>query len=225
MFEYRDLNTSDLDQLLALHLLAHGRLDETGYLYKRDREFFERHIHNEGLIVGVFCLERIIGYAAAHLPEQGRSLLGQKVGLSGSELDWVAEGAGMSVHPDFRGLGLGDALLKFRNNGVLERGYAAIIGVIFSRNLAGLVNQFHTHALVRGFIEDTDGTNFLLYKHLHREPRRMVGSCTKLIPLDAIDRQIEAVKKGYSGFSLATSTEKPHIQYGQFQWPAGHPEA
>ncbi|BBO84780.1 hypothetical protein DSCO28_53460 [Desulfosarcina ovata subsp. sediminis] len=109
-FEMRDLEQSDLPQVMALQEVILGRLSRKDLLESFSRAFMESHIGARGFIIGVFVQKRLVAFRNVYFPDANDREwnLGYDIGLeSHADLKQVANLQMICVHPDFRGNSLG----------------------------------------------------------------------------------------------------------------------
>lgn len=161
------LQAADLPAVVQLHEEIHASLPDSGVLYFRDGDFFERLLKgNAGGIVGARARGRLIGYAAFKRASGDSGSYHRQLDLPGIDSKLVAESAGSVVHPDFRNRGLHVALCRTRHEMVRSLGYRHLAAVVSLANPAGAVTCFRCGLEVRALHFDADGTNLLFHTQL-----------------------------------------------------------
>ncbi|MDZ7839236.1 MAG: GNAT family N-acetyltransferase [Gammaproteobacteria bacterium] len=161
------LKATDLPPVVQLHEEIHASLRDSGVLYFRDIDFFERLLAgDEGGIVGARAGGRLIGYAAFKRAGGDCGSYHRHLNLPYTDPKLVAETAGSVVHSDFRNHGLHVALCRTRIDVVRSLGFRDLAAVVSVANPAGTATCFRCGLEVRALHYDADGTNLLFHARL-----------------------------------------------------------
>jgi GNAT superfamily N-acetyltransferase len=133
----RHCRLSDLGDIYALHQLITAQIDHD-ILAPKTRDYFARHIADEGLTIGAFVGGNLIAYSMLRFPGLGEDNLGRHAGIPEDELGLVAHNQETGVHPDYRGLGLQYDFVERRASIAKALGYKHHYSLISVKNRHGI---------------------------------------------------------------------------------------
>src|SRR5690625_3595434 len=101
-FVVRKLTIDHLDELLALQQLVHSEIKDASLLQPLTSSEYEYILKGNGLMIGAYADEQLIGYRALLEPPIDEHHLGHYVGLAENKLKEVIYQEISIVHPAYR---------------------------------------------------------------------------------------------------------------------------
>jgi hypothetical protein len=216
LFEETDERMSDvtirriwaahLDELFALHRQVVEGLPAEELYVGHDADWLSRHICEEGLCLGAFKDQRLIGYAILRFPNASPDNLGKLMGLKPSELTNVAQLQGSGISFRYRGRGLQSEFTRRRLSLAKELGYRHACVSVSPLNVISLRNMLEHDLRIIAVIDRLAGyRRLVLYKDvLHGTALRSTISM-RLVRLEDTAAVRAAIDEGYVGSLLAPS--------------------
>lgn len=148
----RLLDWDDLEMVLEFRESIFAKLPSQFRLQNPDTDDIEtaelnwakRHLLEPGLTLGVFCSQKLIGFASLLLPEN--ALPGdasQLLGLSDAQIARSATMASCMIAPEFRGMRLQSKLLSWRKDVAAIRGRTLLVAMTACGNVYSLRNMLN----------------------------------------------------------------------------------
>ncbi len=105
-YEMKRLGAEWLTQLQSLHNEVIDSLPDADLCWRFPLDHLTRYLGEDGITVGVFVAERLVGFRVLYFPGAREDNPGLDLGLAAQELAQVAHLPLSNVHPDYTGNGL-----------------------------------------------------------------------------------------------------------------------
>ena len=202
----RRLLEADVDEVFALHQLARSLSPRPELVRPDTRDYFLRHMEDEGFILGAFVGGALVGYGLASLPHSLEDSYGPVLGLPDAEFPLIGQLEGAAVHPDWWGHHLHFNLATWRIECLAAAGYKHIGATVAPRNTWSLRNLLSVGMTVRVVAEMYGGLlrYVVLWEGAERPPPAPTSGPDTLrrLPLNAIAEQTVLLHQGWRGIAL-----------------------
>lgn len=235
-----------LAELLKLQDLVAESLPCKEIFILHEGEYFRQVLSRERSALGVFAGEQLIAFSIIRIPGLSSENLGRDINLQEKELGGVAHLQAAAVHPANRGHGLQRKLILAHLAVVEEMGYDHACCTVSPKNPVSLGNYLSCGLAIEGLCPKKHGWwRFILHKKIRRKGgsnlpngsdmqneedkheqanmknvRDMNESCAQAamsrISILDIEGQLDLIKRGFKGFSIANKPEGAQIFYGKF---------
>lgn len=199
------LEKSDLPQVMALQDIIVQHLHCSSLLEPFSSEFMCEHLGKRGFVLGVFSGGDLVGFRNVYFPAAHDSEwnLGRDIGLSGAQLEKVANLQMICVHPDYRGNGLALKMNRLALQILRERGsHDHICATVSPQNIWNLpvllASGFHIRRLK---LKYGGKLRFIAYKRL-KTPVHFYDTPVAKVPLNALDTHKQLLDAGYYAVDL-----------------------
>lgn len=136
----RQLEEENIKEILELHPIIMNNLDNEDLFYFDNYEFYKYHLENEGVILGCYINEVLIGYGVMIIPKYDDENLGYDLKLPQDELLYVAHLDSVAIHPDFRGNKLQVKIFSMLEEIAKQRGYKHLCSTVSPQNIYSIKN-------------------------------------------------------------------------------------
>jgi GNAT superfamily N-acetyltransferase len=197
------LGPQHLDAVCALHRRLHELAPRPGLFAVESREFFARHLEQDGRILGVFDAQgELTAYAVLGLPRaDDPENFGRDIGLPEGELGTVAHLDGIGVHPEWRGHGLHRALISERIALATAAGRRVVLSMAAPGNRWSLGNLLASGGEVVALIPKYGAMRFVVRYRQSPGPTPSGPA----VPLDDLERHAALLAEGWRGVALETA--------------------
>jgi hypothetical protein len=184
---------------VSVHHAVLNSLPRKDFMYRRERGFFDKLLRWSGWMIGVFCDGNLVGYVGLRLPIASYSSQARCLAFLGVESGTLVEGAGCGILPSFRGQGLFCSLLQASDQFGARLGFHFRSAIVSPNNLKSVRALLRSGYYVASYIEDSDGDNYVMLKHLR--PKVMLRHSPALkAHLEDAERNSYLLRQGLCGF-------------------------
>lgn len=216
-FKVRRLSTDDIDQMMSLQELIIQSLENKDILQPLSYEEFRYITDGNGILIGAFADDQIIGFRALLVPpidEEGH--LGLDIGLQEDELSDVIYQEISNVHPDYRGNRLQQqlALLIMQELQKEEQPFKYVCATVMPFNIPSLKDKFAQGMHIAALKEKYEGRlRYIFYKELTVETPPVWNETKKLLMSD-IEGQQQLLQNGWLGFKMDKQNGEYVVVFG-----------
>ena len=199
----RRLEMDDLPETEQLQQEVIGEVEDKNALQPLTTEEFEFILTGNGLMIGAFAEERMVGFRALLIPEIDSEHLGYDVGLSEEDLPSVLYQEISAVLPAYRGNRLQQQMAQVIMEKIpeLDREFRYIACTVAPMNIASMKDKFSQGMRIAALREKYKGLlRYIFVKDLTADDMDPAEEVT--IPAENISQQRSFLKAGYSGTSL-----------------------
>ena len=215
----RRIGPGHLDELFALHRQIVEGLPAEELYVGHDADWLSRHICEEGLCLGAFKDQRLVGYAILRFPDASPDNLGKLIGLEPSELTHVVQLQGTGISCRYRGRGLQSEFTRRRLSLAKELGYRHACVSVSPRNFISLRNMLEHELAIIAVIDQLAGyRRFILYKDLLHGATLRHAASMRLVQLDDTAAVRAAIDEGYVGSWLTPSGPNHQLLMARAEW-------
>ena len=134
------LGEENICEILDLHPVIRKDLDDEDLFCFDDYEFYKYHLKRNGVILGCYVEEVLIGYGVMIVPKYDDENLGYDLGLSKDEIPLVAHLDSVAIHPSFRGNKLQLTLFGLLEDIAKQEGYKHLCSTVSPINIYSIKN-------------------------------------------------------------------------------------
>jgi len=134
----RKAHTIDVGSIFVIMEIAAEQMKNSGLFLSDNIDYINSHIEKNGITFIAEINGITAGFLAVDIPGELSHNLGFDIGLPLSELSLVAHMDSIVVLPDFRGLGLQKALLKYAEEQAHNLGYTHFMATVHPDNAPSL---------------------------------------------------------------------------------------
>lgn len=216
-FTVMKLSENHLHEILSLQEIVYDELENKEILQKLTEDEFRYIVEGNGLAIGAFVDETLIGVRALLVPPIDEEHLGLAVGLKKEELEKVIYQEISFIHPSYRGNRLQQLLAKLIMETLNEsdHSYRYVCCTVAPFNIPSLKDKFNQKMEVRALKEIYGGKlRYIFMKDLHKteEP---VWTETKDVAMDDITLQQQLLNTGWIGYELVNNENQYYIKFGK----------
>ncbi|SOC10789.1 hypothetical protein SAMN05880501_10640 [Ureibacillus xyleni] len=136
------LNKSHLSEVLTLQEIVCEALIDKNILQPLSEEEFEFILDGNGIMIGAYADDKLIGFRALLIPPIDEEHLGYDIGLEKSELKRVLYQEISSVDPNYRGFGLQKTLATVIMKQIDTTAFDYVATTVMPYNIASLKDKF-----------------------------------------------------------------------------------
>lgn len=220
IYEMKFLDYGCLAELLRLQDLVAALLPCKEIFILHEEEYFRQVLSRERSALGFFAGEQLIAFSIIRIPGLSSENLGRDINLQEKELGGVAHLQAAAVHPAHRGHGLQRRLILAHLAVIEEMGYDHACCTVSPKNPVSLGNYLSCGLAIEGLCPKKHGWwRFILHKNMKNEGDKNESCAQKAvsrISITDIEGQLNLIKRGFKGFSIANKAEGAQIFYGEF---------
>jgi hypothetical protein len=184
---------------VRVHRAILNSLPRKGLMYRRERGFFDGLLRWSGRMIGGFSDGNLVGYIGLRLPTATCSSQARCLAFLGVDGGALVEGAGGGVIPSFRGRGLFYSLIQASDQLGARLGFNFRSAIVSPNNLPIVRTLLGSGYYIASNIEDLDGENYLMLKHLR--PKVMLRNSPALkTHIEDAGRSVYLLRQGLCGF-------------------------
>lgn len=208
----RHLTMKDLAIIETLQQKVYDALPDKSVLQPLSTEEFEEILGDQGLMIGVFTAEKMIGFRALVEPPIDEDHLGYDCGLTEEQLPRVLYQEISNVDPDYRGYNLQKKMAKWTMDEVDLSRYDYICSTVKPLNIPSLKDKFSQKLIVKALkIKYVDKLRYVFFKDLSK-PAPVFTEKTNHLMSD-ISGQQALLKEGFVGTDLILSNDEWFVIY------------
>lgn len=218
-FTVSELSLENIDEILALQDTVIDSLEKKETLQPLTQEEYRNILSGNGLMLGVFLEERLIGFRALLVPEIDEDHLGRDIGLSEEELPGVIYQEISIVHPNYRGNRLQQtlAILIMQELMKTENGITHICCTVAPFNIPSLKDKFAQGMEIAALKEKYGGMlRYIFVKELAEGLDKDWSEITRL-KMDDSKAQQELLAAGWRGIQLEMEDGEYWVSFGRNQ--------
>lgn len=166
----RLLAPADIDLIIALERITIKALDNKALYHPGAREFFEESLSGNGVVIGCFAEERLIGFRSIWFPKSSPENLGHDIGITNQlHLNAVAHLERSCVHPKYRGNRLQIRMTQLAIRTVINRDYNFLLSTVAPMNYASMADKFAADMVIFKIMKKYNGLDrYIFFKNLKR---------------------------------------------------------
>jgi hypothetical protein len=199
------LDESHLSQMMTLQEVICQNLQRPDLLKSFPFDFMKQHMGRQGIALGVFIDDRLIGFRNMYYPKpQDREWnLGIDLGLTGDELSKVVNLQLVCVHPDFRGNRLAMTLNRIALQILRKREtHPHVCATVSPYNIWNIPVLLASGFQIAKLKNKYGGkVRYVVHQHLFRTRTFDDSSAVEVI-LDDLDTQKRLLDAGFYGVQL-----------------------
>ncbi len=216
-FFVQELSINNLKEILSLQELVYDALENKEILQQLTKEEFLYILKGNGIILGAFVNQTLIGVRSLLIPSIDENHLGLHVGIREDELDKVIYQEISFIHPSYRGNKLQQLLAKLIMNTLKQRdsSYRYVCSTVAPSNIPSLKDKFNQRMEVWALKEIYGGKlRYIFLKDLV-QTSTSVWEETKDLALDNFSLQEQLLKDGWVGYKLVKRGKDFYIRFGK----------
>ncbi|WP_121612663.1 GNAT family N-acetyltransferase [Mesobacillus foraminis] len=218
-FTVSELALENINEIIALQNTVINSLEKKETLQPLTKKEFQNILSGNGLMLGVFLEERLIGFRALLVPEIDEDHLGRDIGLSEEELPGVIYQEVSIVHQKYRGNRLQQtlAILIMQELMKTDNSFTHICCTVAPFNIPSLKDKFAQGMEIAALKEKYGGMlRYVFVKEL-AEGRDKDWSEISRLKMDDTEAQQEMLAGGWRGIQLEMEDGEYWVSFGRNQ--------
>lgn len=207
------LDESYASQVMQLQNIIVEEINDPVFYDPVTPENIQKRFEKEGLTIGVFFDNQLIGFRIIHFPPPEDDNFGKDLGMGKAELPKVAHLAATIVHPSYRRYQFAYKMNLHAVELIKSFGFRHLCSTVFPGNFPNIVTQFRTGLTIRRLKEKYGGKlRYIFYRDLAAD-RPVFNEKKLIVPITDVDTQVRLLEKGYVGYSIETGGDQIKIVY------------
>ncbi|TCN26332.1 GNAT family N-acetyltransferase [Mesobacillus foraminis] len=218
-FTVSELSLENINEIIALQNTVINSLEKKETLQPLTKKEFLNILSGNGLMLGVFLEERLIGFRALLVPEIDEDHLGRDIGLSEEELPGVIYQEVSIVHQKYRGNRLQQtlAILIMQELMKTDNSFTHICCTVAPFNIPSLKDKFAQGMEIAALKEKYGGMlRYVFVKELSEGRDKDWSEITRLKMGDTKAQQ-EMLAAGWRGIQLELEDGEYWVSFGRNQ--------
>ncbi len=218
-FTVSELSLENINEIIALQNTVINSLEKKETLQPLTKKEFQNILSGNGLMLGVFLEERLIGFRALLVPEIDEDHLGRDIGLSEEELPGVIYQEVSIVHQKYRGNRLQQtlAILIMQELMKTDNSFTNICCTVAPFNIPSLKDKFAQGMEIAALKEKYGGMlRYVFVKELSEGRDKDWSEITRL-KMDDTKAQQEMLAAGWRGIQLEMEDGDYWVSFGRNQ--------
>ena len=200
-FFITQLDMEHLSVICELQQEVYESLPDQSVLQPLSTEEFEFILNGNGLMIGAYVGERLIGFRAVLNPPIDDEHLGYDCGIDEDQFHRVLYQEISNVSPKYRGYGLQKTLAKIIMKQIDLESYGYICSTVKPYNIPSLKDKFSQGLVIKGLkIKYVDKLRYVFYKDLQHELPSFKEK--SVVPMGHTFEQQLLLKQGYIGTAM-----------------------
>lgn len=211
-FYVRHLKMDDLQIILDLQEAVYASLPDQSVLQPLSTAEFEYILNDQGIMIGVFVEEKLIGFRALLDPPLEEEHLGYDCGVAEEDFSRVLYQEISNVSPEFRGHGLQKKMAQWSMEEIDLDRYDYVCSTVQPYNIPSLKDKFSQNLVVRALkIKYVDKLRYVFFKDLKNPTPTYKES--KTVVMSDQDGQKELLKAGFVGTKMFEENNEWFVVY------------
>ncbi|HWR39120.1 MAG TPA: hypothetical protein VN611_06440 [Patescibacteria group bacterium] len=200
-YTMRLLNKTDLPEMLALYDAVVAAMEDPNMLWRYDDAVVEKFLGEDGMVIGVFCAQRLIGFRVLYIHHPGDP--DNPLSCIGQSREETAHLALCVILPKFRGSSLQKKMgVPLLRAAMAEKPFTRLCSIVSPHNYPSISDKIFQGMVVVKLMPKFKG----IWRYIfYRDMTVPVGVRTAE-PVFALSadypRQIELLEQGYQGVQL-----------------------
>ncbi|MFJ7668678.1 GNAT family N-acetyltransferase [Lysinibacillus sp. NPDC097195] len=195
------LQLHHLPAILTLQQEVYEVLPDQSILQPLSTEEFEYILQGNGLMIGAYVENKLIGFRALLNPPVDDEHLGYDCAIPEEQFHRVLYQEISNVSPLYRGYGLQKTLATIVMNEIDLNSYDYVCSTVKPYNIPSLKDKFSQGLVIKGLkIKYVDKLRYIFYKDLQLEQPQYVEKKAVVMSDTAMQQQL--LKEGFTGTSM-----------------------
>lgn len=208
----RHLSMDDLPLIEALQSKVYAALPDQTVLQPLSTEEYEYILNDQGIMIGVFDKEKLIGFRALLDPPVDEEHLGYDCGIPEEQFSRVLYQEISNVSPDYRGYNLQKKMAKWSMNEIDLGRYDYVCSTVQPYNIPSLKDKLSQGLIVKALkIKYIDKLRYVFFKNLKQQPIEYREQ--QKIVMSDVEAQQRILKDGFVGTQMIEQENDWYMVY------------